>query len=124
MATKQFQTKITSAAKGDRLGGLIPSGNISKIKQAAAVKKQQEEIGKVGRPRRKDKDNTQAAAAERGTKPGEMRKTYLVNIELAEKLEAVAYWDRRSVKEVIYEAMHNYLATYEKRNGAIKPIKK
>lgn len=65
--------------------------------------------GKVGRPRRADKDNTKVSAAERGTKPGETRKTYVVKIEHATALEQIAYWHRKKVKECMAEALQAYI---------------
>lgn len=124
------------------LGDLIPTskpkekapepaqGSLEHIAQLAdylsAVKRLREagEIGAVGRPRRKDKDNTKARSAEKGTKPGEMRKTYLVKIGTADKLERIAYWDRRKVKDVVNDALAAYVTLWEKRNGAPKEVKK
>lgn len=107
------------------LSSLIPTGESKDLPRIRkAVEKRRKETGgalsKRGRPKREDKDNLTASSAERGTKPGDMRKTYLVSIELAEKLDAIAYWDRKSVKESITEAMRNYIAAWEKKNGKVK----
>jgi hypothetical protein len=77
-----------------------------------------------GRPPRADKDNKKVPSVERGTKPGEQRKTYIVNIELANKIDAVAHWEYLSVKDVVNEALVARLAKYEKKNGPVKPVKK
>ena len=74
----------------------------------------------AGRPPRTDKDNKAVPSGERGTLPGEKRKTYIVNTELANKLDAIAYWDRTSVKEVVKDAFTDKVKNYEKKNGAIK----
>jgi hypothetical protein len=42
-----------------------------------------------------------------------------VNEEILEKLKAVAYWDRVLIKNVIDEALRDYIAKYEKANGVI-----
>lgn len=123
--SKSFKKNIESAG----LGALIPIGpkespELSKIRAAAAAMRKDEKIGKVGRPKRSDKDNEAAPSAERGTKPGEARKTYLVNKQLAEKLEDIAYWDRKTMKEVIGESMAAYVASWEKKNGKVKARKK
>jgi hypothetical protein len=74
----------------------------------------------IGRPPRIDKDNKAVPSGERGTLPGEKRKTYIVNTELANKIDAIAYWDRTSVKEVVKDAFIDKIKKYEKKNGAIK----
>ncbi len=37
------------------------------------------------------------------------RATFIVNNDLNEKIKAVAYWDRLTVKEVLHEALLQYL---------------
>jgi hypothetical protein len=74
----------------------------------------------AGRPPRTDKDNKSVPSGERGTLPGEKRKTYIVNTELANKIDAIAYWDRTSVKEVVKDAFTEKVKKYEKKNGTIK----
>lgn len=118
---KSFRKDIESRG----LGALIPTGpteskELPKIRAAAAAMRKAEKIGKVGRPKRSDKDNEAAPSAERGTKPGEARKTYLVNKQLAEKIEDIAYWDRKTTKDVIGDAMAAYVSSWEKKNGSVK----
>ncbi len=76
----------------------------------------------VGRPKRQDKDNTLASSSEKGTIPGDKRKTYIVNSESAAKIEAIAYWDRRSIKEVVNDAFSKYINEWERKNGKVKPM--
>lgn len=71
----------------------------------------------VGRP---PSGKVPKSAAEKGTKPGDMRKSYLVNIEQANKIDAIAYWDRQSVKEVVGEAFDDRIKKYEKKSGTVK----
>lgn len=78
----------------------------------------------VGRPVRTDKDNKAASSLEKGTKPGWRRKAYIVNSDLAGKIDAIAYWDRVNIKDVVQEAFTDRVAKYEKKNGPVKPIKK
>lgn len=78
----------------------------------------------VGRPPSLEKDNKAVPSVEKGTKPGEKRKTYIVGIGLADKIDAIAYWQRDSVKDVVKEAFTDRVAKYEKKNGPLKPIKK
>lgn len=108
------------------LSSLIPTDESPEVKtyRKAVQKLKDEGLHKAGRKKRTDKDNATAPSAERGTKPGEMRKTYLVNMQSAEKIDSIAYWDRRSVKEVINEAMEAYIVAWEKRNGKVKNANK
>lgn len=71
----------------------------------------------VGRPPSGKKP---CRAAEIGTKPGEMRKTYLVNIDQADKIDAIAYWDRVSVKDTVGEAFEDRIKKFERKNGPLK----
>lgn len=71
----------------------------------------------VGRP---PSGKKASRSAELGTKPGDMRKSYLVNIEQAEKIDAIAYWDRQSVKDVVGEAFGDRIKKFEKKNGSLK----
>lgn len=76
-------------------------------------------------PKRKDKDNATAPSAEKGTKPGDARKTYIVSIALADKLEGIAWQDRTSIKNVVNDALAAHVAKWEKKNGpAPSPPKK
>jgi hypothetical protein len=76
------------------------------------------------RPKRSDKDNEKVSSAEKGTKPGEARKTYILPVDLIDKTAEIAYIDRKYEKEVIAEALQKYIAAYEKKNGEIKIKKK
>ena len=79
----------------------------------------------VGRPPRTDKDNKTVVAAERGTMPGDKRKTYIVKEEHAAKIDAIAFWEQTTVKEIVNDAFVTKINKYEKENGAIKlPAKK
>ena len=46
----------------------------------------------------------------------------LLKPENLEKLKAIAYWDRRKIRDVHGEAVAQFLAAYEKKNGPVKPI--
>jgi len=48
---------------------------------------------------------------------GETRATFIVNIELLEKIKAIAYQERRSYKAVINKAIGDLVEGYEKKNG-------
>lgn len=58
--------------------------------------------------------------SQEGTKDRETRATFIVNEEQLEKLKSIAYWDRLLIKDVLAQALEEYLNGYEKKNGAIK----
>jgi hypothetical protein len=77
---------------------------------------------KRGRPVTQTKEITKSS--QEGTKEKETRATFIVNEELLEKLKAIAYWDRKLIKEVVDTALQDAIGKYEKKNGDIKPIPK
>jgi len=77
---------------------------------------------KRGRPKTQFKEITKTS--QEGTKEKETRATFIVNEDLLDKVKAIAYWDRKLIKEVIEESLLNTINKYEKKNGAIKPIPK
>jgi hypothetical protein len=82
----------------------------------------QPENPKKGRPVTQTKEITKSS--QEGTKENETRATFIVNEELLEKLKAVAYWERRMIKEVIASALEETVDKYEKKNGPVKLIPK
>jgi hypothetical protein len=51
--------------------------------------------------------------------------TFLVNVNQLQKLKAVAHWERSLIKEVLHDALDDYLTKYEAKNGPISiPPKK
>ena len=77
---------------------------------------------KRGRPATSTREITKSS--QEGTKEGETRATFIVKEELVDKLKAIAYWDRKLIKEVVTSALEEAVNKYEKKNGEIKPIPK
>ena len=77
---------------------------------------------KRGRPVTQTKEITKSS--QEGTKEKETRATFIVNEELLDKLKAIAYWERKLIKEVVDTALQDAIGKYEKKNGDIKPIPK
>jgi len=75
---------------------------------------------KRGRPKTSTRDITKSS--QEGTKEKETRATFIVNEDLLDKLKAIAYWDRKLIKEVVDTALQDAVDKYEKKNGDIKPI--
>jgi hypothetical protein len=73
---------------------------------------------KPGRPKSSAKEITKTS--QEGTKDKETRATFIVNEDQLEKLKSIAYWDRLLIKDVVAQALEEYLTRYEKKNGAIK----
>ena len=82
----------------------------------------QPEKPKRGRPVTQTKEITKSS--QEGTKEKETRATFIVNEDLLDKLKAIAYWDRKLIKEVVDTALQDAVDKYEKKNGDIKPIPK
>ena len=77
---------------------------------------------KRGRPKTSTREITKSS--QEGTKEKETRATFIVNEDLLEKLKAIAYWDRKLIKEVVDTALQDAVNKYEKKSGDIKPIPK
>ena len=75
---------------------------------------------KPGRP--KTSTRKIEKTSQEGTKVNETRATFIVNEDSLEKLKAIAYWDRKLIKEVVDEAIQEYIDKHEKKSGTIKPI--
>jgi predicted ArsR family transcriptional regulator len=80
----------------------------------------QKEKAKRGRPQTVFKEITKSS--QEGTKENETRATFIVGEELLDKLKAIAYWERKLIKEVINKALQEAVDKYENENGVIKPI--
>ena len=63
---------------------------------------------KRGRPRTQTKKVLNSS--QEGTKENETRATFILNETLLDKIKAIAWWDRKSYKEVIKEALEEYVA--------------
>jgi hypothetical protein len=48
------------------------------------------------------------------------RETFIVRIDLMEKIKDIAYWDRQLLKETIEKALITFIGEYQKSNGEIK----
>jgi hypothetical protein len=62
---------------------------------------------KVGRP--KTSTRKLNSSSQEGTKENETRATFIINEEILDKLKAIAYWDRKLIKEVVNTALQEYL---------------
>jgi hypothetical protein len=53
--------------------------------------------------------------SQKGLKDGWIRATFILRKDYLEELKALAYWERKKIKEVIDEALRLYLRTRETR---------
>jgi len=82
--------------------------------------KQAEAAPAAAEPKAAKKEITKTSQI--GTKEKETRATFIVNEDLLEKMKSVAYWDRVLIKDIANQALEEYIARYEKKNGEIKAM--
>jgi hypothetical protein len=85
------------------------------------TKKKGEAAAKRGRPKTNFKEVTKTSQI--GTKQNETRATFIVSEEQLEKLKAVAFLDRVTIKDVIGEAFSAYLGKRKDIDLAVKTYK-
>lgn len=66
----------------------------------------------VGRPKTNFKVINKSS--EEGTLEGETRATFIVNEELLNKLKAIAYQERKKIKDIMNEILQDKIDKYEK----------
>lgn len=84
--------------------------------------KQPEQTAGQVEPKASKKEITKTSQI--GTKEKETRATFIVNEDLLEKLKSLAYWDRVLIKDIVNNALEDYIARHEKKNGEIKEMPK
>jgi hypothetical protein len=72
-------------------------------------------VKKVGRPKTLSREVTKSS--QKGIREGYTRATFNVSEDLLEKIKALAYWERKEIKEVVEEAFNKHLEGKD-----IKPI--
>ena len=123
-------------AKGGGIGSLLGvSGPAQPQQQATVAQAEQAEAAKEvlsanttpatsqpkrGRPRTNFRETEKSS--QEGCLEKETRATFIVKEEDLEKIKAVAYWERQSIKDVIGAAIKGYVEKYEQKNGALKPV--
>lgn len=50
----------------------------------------------------------------------EVRATFIINSVHLEKLKAIAFWENQLIKNVLSNALTEYLAHYEAKNGEVQ----
>ncbi len=81
-------------------------------------------LRKRGRPRTQFKEITKTTQI--GTKEGEIRATFLINEAQLEIVKAIAWYERRKIKDVLGEALKKYIGSRDTEviNKATKEYKR
>ncbi len=69
-------------------------------------------IQELKRPQGRPKINTHEITntSQKGTREGETRATFILNEKSLERLKALSYWKRKTIKHVLHEALDAYYA--------------
>lgn len=66
-----------------------------------------------------EESGVECSSTHKGLSPSWTRATFIINKDLNEKIKAIAYWDRLTVKEVLHEALMLYM-----KGRNVRPIPK
>ena len=75
-----------------------------------------------GRPRTNFREITKSS--QEGVWLNETRATFILREDLLDKIKAIAYWDRLTIKQFMDSALSGAIESWEDANGSIKPIPK
>ena len=75
----------------------------------------QEDSRQMGRPR-----NRRTSTSQQGLRDGLTRMTFIVSQEHQDKLKYISYNERLSIREILDEAIEDYLNKYEEQAGPIR----
>jgi len=79
-----------------------------------------EHVKKETRGRPKTSNKVVTSSSEEGTKEEETRATFIVRKDVLEKLKAIAYWERKLIKDIVAEALLDVIAKYESKGNEYK----
>ena len=74
-----------------------------------------EKLPQGGRPR-----NRRTSTSQQGLRDGLTRMTFIVSQEHQDKLKYISYNERLSIREILDEAIEDYLNKYEEQAGPIQ----
>lgn len=72
----------------------------------------------VGRPRIHKHRTT--STSQEGLRPGLTRMTFIVSEENQEKLKYISYFEKMTIRQILDEAIDDYIAKYESEAGPIQ----
>lgn len=82
------------------------------------VKERPQEKRPVGRPRNPRHKTT--STSQEGLREGLTRMTFIVSQEKQDKLKYISFFERLSIKQILDEAIEDYINKYESQTGPIK----
>jgi len=74
---------------------------------------------KTGRPKTSTRQITKSS--QENTKEGETRATFIVKEPLLEAVKNIAYWDRIMIKDIVNQALQDYVDAHSTKNKGLKP---
>ena len=74
-----------------------------------------QESRRMGRPR-----NRRTSTSQQGLRDGLTRMTFIISQEKQDKLKYISYNERLSLREILDEAIEDYLNKYEEQTGPIQ----
>ena len=69
---------------------------------------------------KKNNEANPAKSTQQGLSEQYDRETFIINVDLMEKIKAITYWDRLLLKETVEAAFTHYVESWEKKNGPLK----
>lgn len=79
------------------------------------TKEEPQDLRQMGRPR-----NRRTSTSQQGLRDGLTRMTFIVSQEHQDKLKYISYNERLSIREILDEAIEDYINKYEGQVGPIK----
>ena len=79
------------------------------------TKEETQDLRQMGRPR-----NRRTSTSQQGLRDGLTRMTFIVSQEHQDKLKYISYNERLSIREILDEAIEDYINKYEGQVGPIK----
>lgn len=75
-----------------------------------------------GRPRTNFREITKSS--QEGVRLNETRATFIIREDVLDKIKAIAYWDRLTIKQFMDSALSGAIESWEEANGSVKPVPK
>ena len=122
MANKKVLGRLVSGIVGEQPErGELPQETIEELHVSDELREalNRERTKDTGRPK-----NGERTSMERGAKQGETRATFIVNKTNLQKVKYISLIDTRQIKDVVGEALSDYIAKWEEENGTITLPKK
>ena len=100
----------------DSTGGIFVRAKITPNKgESRDSGEDSQDLRQTGRPR-----NRRTSTSQQGLRDGLTRMTFIVSQEHQDKLKFIAYNERLSIREILAEAIEDYLNKYEQVVGPIQ----